>query len=269
MEPRTEVVRELVRGDCGTVEEAAGSEGPRRVREMRRGREEVAVAVVGEGLWEEFSLGFSGAAMVGVVGEVESEGRVDFGGEGAGAARGIVVVIVSVIRGVDSVERAGVVLGFFLAGFSEGVMASIGVAGGSGLGGSSSLLRFLLEELLSFRFFSLFSFLADFFSWLKVGVDIGRGEIGGFEKIWLKSSAATLLDVAFSSSADAANIASLLSFFASFSFIPLLLRFVSVKPRASALISPGASCFPGADVAILSTSMNSSPFASASALYAR
>ena len=47
--------------------------------------------------------------------------------------------------------------------------------------------------------------------------------------------------------------------------MPLLLSLVSPKPKESALISPGARGLPGAVVAILSSSMNSSPVASARA----
>ncbi len=90
IEPRTDVVRELVRGECGTTDE--GSEGPLRVREMRLGRDDVAVD--GDGLGVALILGFSGAGMVGVVGSTDFDGPAGFGGDGAGAARGMVVVVV-------------------------------------------------------------------------------------------------------------------------------------------------------------------------------
>ena len=102
MEPRTEVVREPLRGEFGPA--ADGSDGPLRVRDIRRGREDVAVE--GDGLCAALVFGFSGAAIVGVAGSIESDGKADFGGDGAEAARGMVVVVVFVTVVLRSGERA-------------------------------------------------------------------------------------------------------------------------------------------------------------------
>lgn len=62
---------------------------------------------------------------------------------------------------------------------------------------------------------------------------------------------------------------SFFSFLASLSFMPRLLSCNSSIPKESALISPGARIFPGAVVAILSSSTNSSLVTSARAFAAR
>ena len=170
-------MRELVRGECGMADD--GSDGPLRVRDILLGRDEVAVD--GDGLGVAFVFGFPGAAMVGVLGSVDSEGWTDFGGEGAGAARGMVVVMVSV-NPVPGVAGACVVFCFFLACFSDDATISAAAANGSALGVSSSLLRFLAGVFASSLGFSFLSFLEDFsYPWW--AVETRWGEMGGFENI--------------------------------------------------------------------------------------
>lgn len=95
MEARREAARELVRGD-GCVGESSGSAGPFNVKEIRRGRDDVAVAIpLGIAV---LGLGFSGAAInTGVAGVADFDLLDGFTGEGAGAARGTLVVTVRVV----------------------------------------------------------------------------------------------------------------------------------------------------------------------------
>ena len=140
----------------GRAGEGGGSAGPLRVREMRRGREEVAVAVGVSGCFGVDVLG-AGAGMRGVVGV----GGLDLGGlegEGAGAARGtVVVVVVEMVRG----EGAWPALRF-LDGFSFGEGTGSGWAGGGSGLGVSSRLRFC-EGVLAGSFATSFGLLFFFF----------------------------------------------------------------------------------------------------------
>lgn len=178
IEPRTDVVRELVRGECGTADD--GSDGPLRVREIRLGRDDVAVD--GEGLGVAFTFGFSGAGIVGVTGSTVFDGSAGFGGDGAAAARGTVIVVVWVIV-ETGLTRAWEGFCFFLAGFSDDGRISAAAASGSAFGVSSSLLRFLFEYFASSLCFSFLSFLGFFSFDRMLAVDMGSGEIGGLEKI--------------------------------------------------------------------------------------
>ncbi len=164
-EARREVVRVAVRGEEGWGGSwGGGSAGPFKVKETRRGRDEVAVEVAVV-LGVVTALGFSGAGMTGVAGVAGLDLRVvDLGGDGAGAARGTVVVIVSVVTAIGA-GRGCSVLRFLEDGFTgEGaVSAGLGSAGldsagleeMSDLGVSSSRFLFFAEDLLGSFGFSL------------------------------------------------------------------------------------------------------------------
>lgn len=82
-----------VRGEDKTGS-GGGSAGPFKVKDIRRGREDVAVAL---SLGVVTALGFSGAAIRGVAGVAGVERRDGLVGDGAGAASGTVVVTVFVV----------------------------------------------------------------------------------------------------------------------------------------------------------------------------
>lgn len=89
-------MRVAVRGEAWSGSEG-GSAGPFRVSDTRRGRDDVAVSL---GV---VTFGFSGAAMTGVAGVAGVDFRDGLFGDGAGAARGMMVVLVVVIvRGAGS-----------------------------------------------------------------------------------------------------------------------------------------------------------------------
>ena len=143
--------------DGGTGSWGGGSAGPFKVRETRRGRDEVAVdgAML---LGVVTALGFSGAGMTGVAGVAGLDlCVVDLGGDGAGAAVGTVVVTVSVITAIGA-GRGCSVLRFFedvfsgevavSAGLGSTGLGSAGFAGTSDFGVSSSRFLFFAEDLL-------------------------------------------------------------------------------------------------------------------------
>ena len=157
-EARREVVRVAVRGEDGwTGSCGGGSAGPFKVKETRRGRDEVAVDVAML-LGVVTGLGFSGAGMTGVAGVAGLDLRVvDLGGDGAGAASGTVVVTVSVVTAIGA-GRGCSVLRFFEDVFTGEVAVSAGLGSAgldsagfeemSDLGVSSSRFLFFEEDLL-------------------------------------------------------------------------------------------------------------------------
>lgn len=225
---------------------SGGGAGPRRVSEGRRERAEAAVGL-------RLSLGE-------VVGDGGGLGA--FTGEGAGAARGTAVVVVVVVTVAFIAGFVCVVFRFF----TDGLGAERTISQWSWLFGCGSAVD---SEAAS-----IFLFLGAFagFSLSKVNPKpeldpLPRGASFGFWKRFLKLLpispslfAASCASAAARAAASLAN-SSFLSFLASFSFIPLLLSFDSY-PSESALISPGTSCLPGAVVAMLSQSINSSPVSS-------
>lgn len=164
-EARREVVRVAVRGEEGWGGSwGGGSAGPFKVKETRRGRDEVAVEVAVV-LGVVTALGFSGAGMTGVAGVAGLDLRVvDLGGDGAGAASGTTVVTVSVVT-VIGAGRGCSVLRFLEDVFTGEVAASAGLGSAgldsagleeiSDLGVSSSRFLFLAEDLLESFGFSL------------------------------------------------------------------------------------------------------------------
>ena len=100
-----------------------------------------------------------------------------------------------------------------------------------------------------------------------IGKGLSSAALGGFENKSLKPLpiSSKRLATCWVSANEAASICSLFNFFASFNFIPLLLRLEEASPSASVLISPGPRGFPGVEFAMLSQSVNSSPASSASA----
>ena len=98
--------RVTVRGEARTSS-GGGSAGPFNVKEIRRGREDVAVA---RSLGVVTAFGFSGAAMMGVAGAtgvagVERREGLDGDGDGAGAGAASGTVVVTVV--VVTVSGAG------------------------------------------------------------------------------------------------------------------------------------------------------------------
>lgn len=148
-EPRRVTVRVAVRGDPRTGS-GGGSAGPFKVKETRRGREEVAVEVAAAMVLEVTALGFSGAAITGVAG-AGVDFRIGFGGDGAGGARGIVDVTVSVVT-FSGAGRACSLFCLFKEGLDGEGADSTCLRGSSDLGVSSRFLFFAEDFVGSFGF---------------------------------------------------------------------------------------------------------------------
>lgn len=248
---RRDVGRELGREANGVG--SRGGAGPLRVRAME-GRRERDDDVLGLRI----SVG---------VGRVEP-GVEALEVEGAAAAKGTVVVVVVVVV---------VVLVAGSAGGGGLRLLTVGLSGDAAV--SKVVCAVSACELSSrFRFLGGEDFLISFSLSLSLVIllkTLLAGPSEGGLKMPLKEvpmSASFWVACSIPARANAScSLArfSFFNFFASFNFMPRLLSCSSPKPSEAALISPGASCFPGAVVAILSSSIRSSPVASAFALASR